>query len=139
MVMQSYCCRKPYLPPKPKKVRRKEVPNGALKAFDLDDHDATIARAAMKAMGVGCQLEVEYDGLQRIVEVHAVGLSQKNKPVMRVYQVIGDAHSGEQEGWKLLSLGKVHQMPQILDIKSSAPRPGYRKGDLGMLTIFTEV
>jgi hypothetical protein len=136
MVQLTYCCRRPYLPP-PSKKRKKEaavqVPN------DLDPHDRAIARAAMKALATGLRLEVVYDGLPRIVEVHAIGLSQKGKPVMRVYQVLGDSHSGQEQGWKLMSLGKVHKMPQILDIKSAAPRPGYNPGDKGMLRIFTEV
>ncbi len=106
---------------------------------DLDDHDKEVACRAMKAMGLGLTLGLEYNGSPRVVEVHAVGLSTAGKPCMRVYQLQGASNSGEDQGWKLMSLGKVFEMPKLMDIHSLAPREGYRKGDLGMTQIFTEL
>jgi hypothetical protein len=106
---------------------------------DLNDHDQHVAKQALMSIGMGLRLDVEYDGLHRLVEVHTVGISTAGNPCMRVYQVMGDSHSGYTEGWKMMSLGKVFKFPQLTDIKSLAPREGYNKGDLGMKHIFTEV
>lgn len=136
----SFCLRRPTVETKPKtRNRQKGEQIVTTKLAGLNAHDTAVARKAMTAMAAGLRCEVEYNGLPRIVEVHAVGLSTAGKPCMRVYQVQGDSHSGESEGWKLMSLGKVFNMPEILDIKSSAPRQGYQRGDLGMTTIFNEV
>jgi hypothetical protein len=106
---------------------------------ELSPHDRAVARAALKAIATGLALEVEYSGSPRIVEVHAVGLSTAGKPCMRVYQLQGATNSGEDQGWKLMSLGKVFEMPKLMDIHSLAPREGYRKGDMAMARIFTEI
>lgn len=132
MAKLSVCVRQ-----SPKTVKEKlSLTDPRLK--ELSQHDRSVARAAMQALGNGLRLELEYNGYPRLVEVHAVGLSSKGTPCMRVYQVEGDSESLEKEGWKLMSLGKAFDL-KVVDIQSLAPRPGYQKGDLGMNAIFTEV
>jgi hypothetical protein len=136
MVRLSFCLRRTTPKIRPDKKGDSVV---VTKLSGLDKETTAIAKSLMTAMAAGKRVEIVYNGLPRIVEVHAVGLSTTGKPSMRVYQVMGDSHSGEGEGWKLMSLGKVFTMPQILDIESSAPRPGYNRGDAGMSVIFNEV
>lgn len=105
----------------------------------LSDKDKAVAKQALRAMATGLVLDVEYDGLSRLVEVHTVGLSKSGHPVMRVYQLeAGQSHSGNPSPWRLLSLDKVSSA-RLVDVKSYAPREGYRKGDAGMRHIFTEL
>lgn len=136
MVKLSFCLRRRNSP-KHEQVKEEYM---SVALSDLDEHDKAVARQALTAVAAGSVLNVEYDGLTRLVEVHAVGLSTKGRPVMRVYQLdAGQSHSGNPSPWRLMSLDKVFRMPEIVDIKSLAPREGYRKGDLGMSHIFTEV
>lgn len=114
-------------------------PGGVVAPTSLAPDEQKIAKQAMKALATGLAMEVEYNGAPRLVEVHAVGVSTAGKPCMRVYQLQGASDSGEEQGWKLMSLGKVFEMPKLTDIHSLAPREGYRKGDLGMSQIFTEI
>lgn len=107
---------------------------------DLDEPNRSIARAALTALASGVVLDVKYEGLNRLVEVHAVGISTKGMPVMRVYQLeAGQSHSGAPSPWRLLSISKIEEIPQLVDVKSLAPREGYRKGDKGMCHIFAEL
>lgn len=92
----------------------------------------------LSALESGKVLELRYDGFNRLVEVHAVGLSKKAIPCMRVYQVSGGSVSGETEGWKLMLIDKSFSA-HLTDTPSQAPRPGYSKGDKGMTQIFAEI
>lgn len=109
----------------------------------LTEHDRSVATTAIRAMHAGQCLSILYhpqgkpdEG--RIVEVHAVGLSHKGHPVMRVWQVSGGTVFGEKTGWKLLSLDDADK-PAIIDVKSEGPRPGYAPGDKGMSAIVAEI
>jgi hypothetical protein len=99
-----------------------------------------VADAAIEAMKNGNCLNVQYRGEDKYVEVHAVGVSNKGKPCMRVYQTIGGAvFSGEHTGWKILSLENIESWQQLPGIKSEGPRPGYEPGDKGMSHIIAEI
>lgn len=91
-----------------------------------------------EALNLALCLEITYDGYERIVEVHAVGYTKHGNAVMRVWQVSGGSESGEGTGWKLMRLEKVGSM-NISDIKSQAPRVGYKNGDSAMSEITCEV
>lgn len=91
-----------------------------------------------EALNSGHCLEINYDGYERTVEVHAVGYTSKRNLVMRVWQVRGGSESGEVTGWKLMSLDKANSM-NISDEKSQAPRAGYKSGDSAMEEIICEL
>lgn len=77
-----------------------------------------------------------YDGLERTVEPHAVGLTGKGKLVCRGYQPDGETNT--QFGWKLFSADKMIG----LSLTSSAfvqPREGYKPGDKAMAAILEEL
>ncbi|MBV6884180.1 hypothetical protein [Xanthomonas euvesicatoria] len=92
----------------------------------------------LSALESGKVLELRYDGSNRLVEVHAVGLSKKAILCIRVYQVSGGSVSGETEGWKLMLIDKSFSA-HLTDIPSQAPRSGYSKGDKSMTQIFAEI
>lgn len=89
------------------------------------------ASIACQALREGKCLELHYDGFVRIVEVHAVGRSQANHIVMRVWQVRGGSVGGEPIGWKLLRLDEIPSV-HITTEKSAAPRRGFNRDDPAM-------
>ncbi|SOD92523.1 hypothetical protein [Caenispirillum bisanense] len=95
-------------------------------------------QSACEALNAGKRLRVVYDGETRIIEVHAVGVSTANNECMRVWQVEGGSVSGEEVGWKLMTLSKVTKH-QLLEEASQAPRPGYKKGDSHMKEIYCQL
>lgn len=101
---------------------------------DLSVEDRIVAEQAIEMMDKKLQWPIFYDGMLRLVEVHAVGISTAGNPCMRVFQVAGETKSGEELGWKMMVLSRV----DFISL-SEAPRPGYKKGDKGMGTIFKEL
>jgi hypothetical protein len=92
------------------------------------------ARIACDALRAGKRLELLYDGFSRVVEVHAVGITDEGKAVMRVWQVRGGSQSSERMGWKLMTLDEASSA-NILDEVSEAPRSGYARADKAMSSI----
>ncbi len=95
-------------------------------------------QAACEALKRQRRIELRYDGYNRVVEVHAVGLGKDGNDIMRVWQVRGGSSGNETVGWKLLRVREASAM-QVLDEKSEAPRDRYRRGDSAMVKIFCEV
>lgn len=99
---------------------------------------------AIQAMQRGKRLKLVYhptninEDEHRTVEVHAVGVSPKGSPCMRVFQTGGSSVYSEKTGWKMLSFKDVDDV-QITDEESLAPRPGYNPGDRGMSSVTAEV
>ena len=93
---------------------------------------------ACEALASGKCIEVKYDGLSRIIEIHAVGYSTAGNAVMRAYQVEGGSVSNNKVGWKMMKLDEAQKVA-LLDLASGGPRPGYSKGDKGMTRIVCEL
>ena len=90
------------------------------------------------ALKTGNRLRLQYDGFDRIVEVHAVGISTAGNACMRVWQVRGGSVSNEPVGWKMMVLDKAFTAHLTNEI-SSGPRPGYVRDDRGMSQIFAQL
>jgi hypothetical protein len=86
---------------------------------------------ACEALRSGHVLELQYDGYVRLVEVHAVGFTGEDSPIMRIR---GGADNKESTGWKLLRVDEANGAV-VTDQKSLAPRPDYRAGDKEMKLI----
>ena len=59
---------------------------------------------ACEALARQKRLGLRYNTFERIVEVHAVGLTRESNLVMRVWQVRGGSLRNEPVGWKLMRL-----------------------------------
>lgn len=94
--------------------------------------------AASAAMKAGKRLKIVYNNEERIVEVHALGMSPKFKPVVRAFQVEGGSFVSETSGWKMFSIDKIEAF-EIIEENSLAPREGYNPDDAGMGEVFAEI
>ena len=84
------------------------------------------------------RLKIKYHGEERVVEVHAVGISPKGNSVVRVFQVIGGAVFGANSGWKMLKIEDIEDIEPIGEFYTG-PREGYSPGDRGMTSILMEM
>ncbi len=83
-------------------------------------------------------LEFYYNSQKRIVEPHAHGLSTAGNSVLRCYQIGGGSNSGQVPAWKMMTVSKIISLRET-GRNFSAPRPGYKKGDRGMIEIYCEL
>jgi hypothetical protein len=91
-------------------------------------------QTACEALRSGHVLELQYDGYSRLVEVHAVGFSEEDNPIMRAWQIRGGAGDKEPIGWKILRVDEASGAV-VTDQRSLAPRPDYQAGDKAMKLI----
>ena len=92
----------------------------------------------VKALTEKQRLKIVYHGVERIVEVHAVGVSTKGNACARVYQVVGGAVFGATSGWKMIVLQDI-EVVEPTDETFDVPRAGYAPGDRGMRSILAEL
>jgi len=93
-------------------------------AFASSDYqDAAMpVRKACEALQSSRCLELTYEGLQRCVEVHAVGYTADNSAMALVWQKSGFA----PEGWQVIRLEGAKHLRVSRD-PSEAPRRGYER------------
>ncbi|MBR0565104.1 hypothetical protein J5J83_03105 [Azoarcus sp. L1K30] len=82
-------------------------------------------------------LAFSYNGIARVVEPHAVGVSTAGNDVLRCFQVQG-AHIKPGHDWDLCDLSKIVGLKPT-GAMFVAARPGYRRGDKGMVHIYAEL
>ena len=85
-----------------------------------------------------CVLTFTYDGLYRIVEPHAYGLSRARNEVIRCYQTGGTSHSDKLPAWRLMKVAEIRFLA-VTEQHFVGERDGYQKGDKDMSTIFCEL
>jgi hypothetical protein len=90
------------------------------------------------AIEKGVCLQLQYDGFSCLVEVHAIGESSAGHVVMRVWQVEGGSSSNERVGWKMLRIDEAHSV-SLSEMRSDAPRVGYKRGDRQLRGIFAQI
>jgi len=82
-------------------------------------------------------LAFTYDGIDRVVEPHTVGVSQAGNKVLRCYQTQG-GHVNPNHDWDLCELSKIRGL-RATGANFRSARPGYRRGDRGMSIIYAEL
>lgn len=82
-------------------------------------------------------LAFTYDGLDRVVEPHAVGISRAGNEVLRCFQTHG-GHVNPDHDWDLCELSKMAGL-RVTGASFQLPRPGYKRGDRGMQRIYAEL
>ncbi len=82
-------------------------------------------------------LSFSYDGMNRVVEPHALGITSKENTVLRCYQIQG-GHKNNNHTWDLCSLKKIVNLSTTGNT-FIGPRLGYKKGDKAMITILAEL
>ncbi len=78
-----------------------------------------------------------YDGYDRIVEPHTVGLTRTGEKALRCFQTHGK-HGRPGHQWNLCSLSKIKNLSLTGDCFSSS-RAGYKRGDKGMSRIYAQI
>ncbi|WP_435607900.1 hypothetical protein [Pseudomonas knackmussii] len=82
-------------------------------------------------------LTFTYDGFDRTVEPHTVGISRAGNQVLRCFQTQG-GHVHPNHNWDLCELSKIKGL-RTTGANFLAPRPGYKRGDKGMTRIYAEL
>ena len=85
-------------------------------------------QTACEALRSGHVLELRYDGYSRFVEVHDVGFTEDDDPIMRAWQVSGGIGNNEPVGRKVLRLDEASEAV-VYASAAFAPREGYKPGD----------
>lgn len=78
-----------------------------------------------------------YDGLARMVEPHAIGVSTAGNDVLRCFQIQG-RHITPGHEWDLCLLSKIRGLTRTGHF-FTGERPGYRRGDKGLSVIYAEL
>lgn len=93
---------------------------------------------ACEALQTRSVLALRYNGHQRLVEVHVVGVSRDRHEIMRVWQISGGSVSGNPVGWKMIHLADATEA-HITRQTSHAPRLDYNPDDPAMARIICRV
>lgn len=96
---------------------------------------ASIACEALRTRSV---LALRYNGHDRLVEVHVVGISRDRHEIMRAWQISGGSVSGHVVGWKMILLANATEA-RVTKQRSRAPRPDYNPEDPAMIRIICQV
>lgn len=104
----------------------------------LSDHEKAVAEDFVDALKGKYLLCINYDGLAKVVEVHAVGVSTAGNACSRVWQITGESTEANTVGWKLLDLNKVLNLSEF-NMPSKSPREGYKPGDKAMVKILYQL
>src|SRR6478609_2394941 len=97
---------------------------------NLTDHEKVISEYAQTCIKDNLRANVIYDDVSRIVEIHAIGISNAGNACMRVYEI-------DSEQWRMMMLSKT--VIVVTGTPSEAPRPGYKPDDKGMAVIFKQI
>jgi hypothetical protein len=76
-----------------------------------------------------------YQGRERIVEPHLLGLHEAGEPMLMAYQTAGASRSGDVPGWRTFITTSMEDV-EILDQTFPGPRSDLRVASHPMLEIF---
>jgi hypothetical protein len=78
-------------------------------------------------------VELTYQGHQRTVEPHIVGLHEAGEPVLYGYQIGGTSRSGSIPGWRTLIVTEIEDL-ELTDQRFPGPRGDFDPA--GLLEVF---
>lgn len=78
-----------------------------------------------------------YDSELRVVEPHCYGITTAGNEGLRAFQIDGYSSSGKMD-WKMYDISKAENL-EVMSETFINSRPGYKKGDRGMVEIFAEL
>ena len=89
--------------------------------------EGNVLQTVFEALEKGCCLEIYYDGLCIIGEVHAVGWDKARNLALLLFEKSDSAceHAG---GWRFVSLENARDL-DVSGYFSEAPRPDYQRSD----------
>ena len=76
-----------------------------------------------------------YQGRERVVEPHLLGLHEAGEPMLVAYQTAGASRSGDVPGWRTFITTTMEDV-EILDQTFPGPRSDMRTSSQPMLEIF---
>ena len=82
-------------------------------------------------------LSLTYNGIARMVEPHAYGVSKAGNDVLRCYQPVG-GHIKPGHEWELLSVSEITALSDT-QAKFSGARYGYSRDDKAMTRIYAQL
>lgn len=82
-------------------------------------------------------LSFTYHNIARIVEPHAVGVSRTGHDALRCFQIQG-GHVTPGHEWDFCEISKISNLSATGQL-FIGERPGYRRGDKHMTTIYAEL
>ena len=100
-------------------------------AGDLTMPGERLVRAILEHRLVG----FKYQGRERVVEPHLVGLHEAGEPMLVAYQTAGASRSGDVPGWRTFITTSMDDVV-ILDQTFAGPRSDMRASAAPMLEIF---
>jgi hypothetical protein len=81
------------------------------------------------AIKMGLCVSLSYDGHDRVVEPHLLGIHKTTKNLsLRCYQIEGGSRTGNVPAWKLMLVKQIANF-SVTNKRSLAPRPGYNYQD----------
>lgn len=83
------------------------------------------------------EITFTYDGIARVAQPCAVGISRAGNEVLRCYQV-GGGHVTPGHEWDLCEISKIRNLV-VTNTTFQGEPTGYRRGDRGMTRIFAEL
>lgn len=82
-------------------------------------------------------LALTYDGMERIVEPHLLGLNARDQWVLSAWFVSGLSRSGKGPGWREYLMVRITDA-RVLSESFPGPRPGYQADGGGVFTGITQ-
>ena len=82
-------------------------------------------------------LKFTYEGIARVVQPAAIGVSRTGNEVLRCFQTEG-AHNTDGHEWNLCTLTEITGL-RVTAKTFEAPPPGYKRGDKGLVKIYAEL
>lgn len=83
------------------------------------------------------KISFTYSGITRIGSPAALGTSRQGNEVLRIYQT-GGGHVNPNHEWDLCLVSEISGAVTTGEVFNIDP-PGYKKGDKGMSSIYTEL